>query len=51
VDQFANSRDFVGLLGHAELTQNQSSIGRVGTQGMEGLEPRALVVRATRGLA
>ena len=47
VEEFRDGRDFVGLLGHAELSQDQSSVGRVGTQRVEGLEPRALVVRAT----
>ena len=51
VEEFRDGRDFVGLLGHAELSQDQSSVGRVGTQRMEGLEPLALVVRAARRLA
>ena len=51
VEKFRNGRDFIGFLRHAELSQDKLGIGRIGAQGMERLEPFALVVGAARRLA
>ena len=37
IEELRNCSDFVGLLGNAKLSQDQSSIDRVGTQRVEGL--------------
>jgi hypothetical protein len=50
VEKPRGSGDFIGFLGHAELSQDQSGIARIGTQRMEGFEPLAHVVGAARGL-
>src|SRR5215475_14404455 len=50
-EKFRNGRDFIGFLGHAELSQDEPGIGRIGAQGMERLESLALVVGAARRLA
>src|SRR5215468_7814075 len=46
VEKLRNGRDFIGFLGHAELSQDQPGIGRIGAQGMERFEAPALVVDA-----
>src|SRR4029077_19357463 len=51
VEKFRNGRDFIGFLGHAELSQDEPGIGCIGAQSMERLEPLALVVSAARRLA
>ena len=42
IEQLGDGRDFVGLLGHAELRQRQMGVGRVGTERVQRFE--ALVV-------
>ena len=51
VEEFGNSRDFIGLLGHAELAQDQPGVARIGTQCMERFKSLALIVCAARRLA
>jgi hypothetical protein len=49
VEKFRNGRDFI--LGHAELSEDEPGIGRIGAQSMERLESLALVVGTARRLA
>ena len=51
VEQIGDGGDLVGLLGHAELRQRQTGVGRVGAERVQRFEPLALVVGAARGLA
>ena len=51
VEELGNSRDFIGLLGHAQLAQDQPGVARVGTQRVQRFKSLALIVCAARGLA
>jgi hypothetical protein len=51
VEKLRNGRDFIGFLGHAELSRDEPGISRIGAQGVERLEALALVVSAARRLA
>ena len=51
IEQDGDSRDLVGLLGHADLRQRQMGVGRVGAERVQRFEALSFVVRAARGLA
>ena len=51
IENIRNGGDFVGLLRHAELRQDQSCVGGIGAERMESLDPLAPVVGAPRGLS
>ena len=51
VEQDRDGGDLIGLLGDAELRQDEARVGRVGAERMQGFEALAAVVGATRRLA
>ena len=51
IEQHGDRRDLVGLLGHADLRQDEAGVGRIGAQRVQGFEALSPVVGATRGLA
>ncbi len=51
IEQVRDGRDPADLFGNRELRQRQSRVGGVGRQRVQGLQPPALVVGATRRLA
>lgn len=51
IEKLGNSGDLVGLLGHAELSQGEARVRRIGAERVLGLQPLTPVMGATRGLA
>ena len=44
IEQDGDSRDLVGLLGHADLRQRQMGVGRVGAERVQRFEALSFVV-------
>ena len=51
IEQDGDSRDLVGLLGHADLRQRQMGVGRIGAERVQRFETLSFVVSAARSLA
>src|ERR1700741_1966381 len=51
IEKIGDGGDLVGLIRHAQLRQDQPRLAGVSAQGMQSLEPFALVMGAARGLA